>query len=294
MELRHLRYFTAVAELENVSRAAVRLHVSQPALSRQIRDLEEELGFDLFERSAKSVRITEAGRVFLQGAREVQRTLAGVIATARAAAVGDAEELHVGYAPTLTARMLPPALRTFQNRMPRVRVKLHDLSTQEMLTGVREGKLALAITVEPSTLVMKGLRFEPCVREPLRLGVGPGHALATRPFVPLTEALKHPVHAYNHTDYPEYHRLLAGIFSSVRRPMRIAAEHDGVSSLVSALEAGDGVAVVPDSTGCVAGERLKLLPLQPEPSALLVGVVLPRREASVAALRFRESLPRLQ
>ena len=62
MELRHLRYFVAVAETENVSRAAVKLHVSQPALSRQIRDLEEELGFPLFERSAKSVRLTEAGK----------------------------------------------------------------------------------------------------------------------------------------------------------------------------------------------------------------------------------------
>src|SRR3954452_3935003 len=75
VELRHLRYFVAVAELENVSRAALKLHVSQPALSRQIRDLEEELGFPLLERSAKSVRLTEAGRVFLEESREaLQRT----------------------------------------------------------------------------------------------------------------------------------------------------------------------------------------------------------------------------
>src|SRR4026208_2279072 len=71
MELRHLRYFIAVAEEENVSRAALKLHVSQPALSRQIRDLEEELGFLLLERSAKSVRLTDAGRVFLNEARAV-------------------------------------------------------------------------------------------------------------------------------------------------------------------------------------------------------------------------------
>src|SRR3954449_10838280 len=71
MELRHLRYFIAVAEEENVSRAALKLHVSQPALSRQVRDLEEELGFPLLERSAKSVRLTEAGRVFLPEARAV-------------------------------------------------------------------------------------------------------------------------------------------------------------------------------------------------------------------------------
>lgn len=71
MELRHLRYFIAVAEEENVSRAALKVHVSQPALSRQVRDLEDELGFPLLERSAKSVRLTEAGRVFLTEARAV-------------------------------------------------------------------------------------------------------------------------------------------------------------------------------------------------------------------------------
>ena len=69
MELRHLRYFVAVAEMENVSRAALKLHVSQPALSRQIRDLEDEIGFSLFERTAKSVRLTDAGRAFLDNAR---------------------------------------------------------------------------------------------------------------------------------------------------------------------------------------------------------------------------------
>src|SRR5437762_37615 len=140
MELRHLRYFIAVAEEENVSRAALKLHVSQPALSRQIRDLEEELGFPLLERSAKSVRLTEAGRVFLPEARAVlQRTEEGVKA-ARAVAMGGQGELHVGYAPSLTARILPPTLRAFQAGLPGIRVRLHDYSTEEMLAGLREGR----------------------------------------------------------------------------------------------------------------------------------------------------------
>ncbi|PYK79642.1 MAG: hypothetical protein DME38_06560 [Verrucomicrobia bacterium] len=80
MELRHLRYFVAVAEMENVSRAALKLHVSQPALSRQIRDLEDEIGFCLLERTAKSVRLTEAGRAFLNDARELLRQADGQIA----------------------------------------------------------------------------------------------------------------------------------------------------------------------------------------------------------------------
>ena len=95
MELRHLRYFIAVAEEENVSRAALKLHVSQPALSRQIRDLEEELGFLLLERSAKSVRLTEAGRAFLIEARAVLQRAEDAVNAARAIATGRRGELHV-------------------------------------------------------------------------------------------------------------------------------------------------------------------------------------------------------
>src|SRR5687767_2547076 len=107
MELRHLRYFVGVAEEENVSRAALKLHVSQPALSRQIRDLEEELGFPLLERSAHSVRLTPAGRSFLVEARAVLQRAEDAVATARLIAHGGSGELHVGYAPSLTARILP-------------------------------------------------------------------------------------------------------------------------------------------------------------------------------------------
>jgi DNA-binding transcriptional LysR family regulator len=114
MELRHLRYFVAVAETENVSRAALRLHVSQPALSRQIRDLEEEIGFLLLARTAKSVRLTAAGRTFLADARVVLQRVEEAVEAARAVATGQHGELHVGYAPSSTVRILPPALRAFQ------------------------------------------------------------------------------------------------------------------------------------------------------------------------------------
>src|SRR5437764_12261217 len=107
MELRHLRYFVAVAEEENVSRAALKLHVSQPALSRQIRDLEDELGFLLLERTAKSVRLTEAGRKFLEEARAVVELSQQAVRNARAVATGQRSEVRLGYAPSLTAQILP-------------------------------------------------------------------------------------------------------------------------------------------------------------------------------------------
>src|SRR2546427_9049213 len=148
MELRHLRYFVAVAEEQNVTRAAARLHVSQPPLSRQIRDLEDELGVALFDHGAKAVRLTEVGRVFLTEARAVRRRADEAAQTVKAVASGQRGEIHVGYAPSLTVELLPRALRFFQEANPGVRVQLHDLSTQEMLRGLRDGKLHVALLIQ--------------------------------------------------------------------------------------------------------------------------------------------------
>src|SRR5438045_9647996 len=178
MELRHLRYFIGVAEGENVSRAALKLHVSQPALSRQIRDLEEELGFLLLERSAKSVRLTEAGRAFVTEARAVLQRAEDAVKAARAIATGGSEELHVGYAPSLTARILPQTLRAFQAQLPKVRVRLHDLSTEEMFAGLREGKLQLALILRPDRARMRGLQFEELTEHFACLAVPQKHQLA--------------------------------------------------------------------------------------------------------------------
>src|SRR5687767_9596121 len=114
MELRHLRYFVAVAEEENVTRAAERLHVSQPPLSRQIRGLEDELGVELFERSAKSIRLTDAGRMFLTEARAVLERADQAVHAVKAIGSGVSGELNVGFAPSLAVDILPRALRQFQ------------------------------------------------------------------------------------------------------------------------------------------------------------------------------------
>jgi DNA-binding transcriptional LysR family regulator len=285
MELRHLRYFVAVAEEENVSRAALRLNVSQPGLSRQVRDLEDELGFALLERGAKSIRLTEAGRVFLLEARAVLQRADEAVRAARAAAGGG--DLHIGYAPSLTARILPPALRAFQAERPGVRVALRDLSSGEMLGQLREGRLQLVFTVPPAASA-RGVRFEPLARVPLRLAVAPGHRLARRRgAVTLAEAAREPLIAYSRREYPEYHDSLAKLFGAEK--YRVVEEHDGVSSLIAGIEAGSGAAVVPESLACFAGPRLKLLPLSPDAGAVEVGAAwLDKPGLGADAARFLE------
>jgi DNA-binding transcriptional LysR family regulator len=286
MELRHLRYFVAVAEHENVTRAALSLHVSQPALSQQIRDLEEELGFPLLERSAKAVRLTAAGRVFLPEARAVLERASRAVETARSVANGLGAELHVGYAPSLTARILPPALRESRNRSPGLRVKLHDLSTEEMLAGLREGKLQLAFMVRPPAPMLRGLQFEELLRDPMKLAVAPGHPLARKRTVDIAEVAREPLIVYGRKDFPEYHELLENLFERLKTKPKIAEEHESVSSLIAAVEAGSGVALVSESILCVSGTRLQLLELSPAPAALSVGAAWTKKGLTETAEQF--------
>lgn len=286
MELRHLRYFVAVAETENVSRAALRLHVSQPALSRQIRDLEDELGFALLQRSAKAVRLSAAGRAFLPEARAVLDRSAQAVEAARAVATGRRGELHVGYAPTPTARLLPPALRAFQAAQPGVRVKLHDLSTEEMVAGLRHGDLQLAFLVRPTRAMLRGLSFRALLTDAVRVAVAPSHPLARLRAVPVERLRAEPLLVFSAKQFPEYHAFLAEVFGATSP--RIVEEHDSGAGLVAAAEAGSGVALSTESLTCSVGRRLKLIPLAPEPEPLVVGAAWAKAGFTPAAERFLE------
>lgn len=286
MELRHLRYFVAVAEEENVTRAAAKLHVAQPAVSRQIRDLEEDLGAALLERSAKAVRLTDAGRIFLEEARAVLQRVDDAVKAVQAVAGGATGDLHVGYAPSLTVQILPRALRRFQTDWPRVRVSLHDLSTGEMLAGLRENRLDLALMVQPTAADLRGLRFQELARYPMCVAVAPGHRLARSRSLSLSKALSEPLIGYSRAEYPEYHVTIEEIFRSLGRPPTSIEEHDSVSSLIAAVEAGRGLALVPSAMACMVGPRLKILPLASEVAPIVVGAVCRKASDSIAAQKF--------
>lgn len=273
MELRHLRYFVAVAEEENITRAAARLHVSQPPLSRQIRDLEAELGVQLFERTSKSVRLTEAGKVFYREAQAVLLRANEAVAAVKAVAGGGAGELHIGYAPSLTVELLPRALRRFQATSPGVKISLHDLSTEQMLAGLRDGSLDAALMVKTSSAALRGLQFRNLVTYHVCVAAHPSHPLARKRKVPLADLSDERLIGYSQAEYPEYHEFLKLLFVRGKSGPRIAEEHDSVTSLIAAVESGRGVAIVTESLRCMVGERLVLRPLSPAPEPFCVGVV---------------------
>src|SRR5437879_10211712 len=135
--------------MENVSRAALKLHVSHAALSRQIRDLEDELGFSLLERTAKSVRLTRCRPKFLDDAGMLLQHADEAVTKARAVASAEPTELRVGYSAENTVEILPKTLRAFQQAIPNVHVRLHDWSNNAILNGIRDGRLQLGLIVPP-------------------------------------------------------------------------------------------------------------------------------------------------
>lgn len=272
MELRHLRYFVAAAEEQNITRAAARLHVSQPPLSRQIRDLENELGAKLFDRNAKSVRLTEAGRVFLVEARGVLKRADEAVELIQAVALGKRGRVRVGYAASPTAEILPRALRLFQRARPMVSVDLHAMSTQEMLGGLRERALDAALIVSISPRDFAGLTVHELGRYSVRIAVHRKHRFARMKEVRLSDVAAEPLLTFTRKDHPEAHAGLAKILAAYTRAPRVVQEYDSAMSLIAAVEAGRGVALDFETLALIAGERVVLRPLRPAPPPLPVSV----------------------
>ena len=288
MELRHLRYFVAVAEMENVSRAATqRLHVAQPSLSRQIRDLEDEIGVRLLERTARAVRLTDAGRAFLDEARAIVKHTNEAVLKARAIGGKRETELHVGDFPLVAARIMPRLLRDYQKAMPNVRVKLHDWPVEKEIAAVRDGQLQVAMIIPPLTgNWRRELRFEELLTLRVCLAVSCNHPFAQRKAVSLTEAAREPFIGLLHEEYPQHRVYVDAIFARVKDKPRFVEEHDGWAGLFSAVDAGTGVAIVSDAFDYAFGKRIKCLPLTPEPKRVPLGIISRKGRLTPAAEKF--------
>jgi len=270
MELRQLRYFVAVAEEGNISRAAKRIFLTQPALSRQIKALEDEIGQSLLERQAHSIRLTPVGEALLREANELLQHAEHVLERVRSA--GHGVRLRVGYAPSLAAGMLSVAVANFTQAHPNARVELFDLSTNEMLAGLESDKLDVALSVGQQRET-RGLKWTPLIRAPWQLVVNRSHSLARRSRVKPAEVAREPLLVFCQRDYPEYWDIITGWLRDHQQRPHIAGEYDGLESLMAAVESGLGVALLTSRTAHRLPQRIRLKKLSaaPEPVCIAVG-----------------------
>jgi DNA-binding transcriptional LysR family regulator len=254
MELRHLRYFAAVADTCHFGRAADQLHVAQPALSYAIRQLEDELGVTLFNRTTRQVSLTAAGE-FLQ--TEAVRVLAGVddaVRGVRRIAAGRSGLIRLGVTGTAAFSHLPRIARLVKRELPDIALQIRaDLLTPEQCDGLRSGALDLGVLRPP--VVGQDIELRTIEVEPLVLAVAVDHRLAIEPVVSLSDLRTEPFIAYSSRH--------SAVNEAVNRSCRQAGfvphrEHEapGTAVLLSLVAAGLGVAVVPRSVRALPLEGL--------------------------------------
>jgi DNA-binding transcriptional LysR family regulator len=270
MELRHLRYFVAVAEVLNFTKAAPRLHVAQPALSRQVSDLEDELGVDLLKRTSHGVLLTEEGKFFLEESREILKRAQESVSKVRAIARGEMGELQVGYLPPLDLHILPRALAEFQKATPGVKVVLHDLGTDEICHELRNGTLHLALVMQPTDESTIGIEFEEVGRYPYFVAMASDHPLTKMKAISVEALTGQPLVIMNRRRNSEHHRTLFRVFAP-QRP-NIARESDSVNSLVTEIGVGKCVALVSQLFKEAVGKRLAYRKLVNTDVAMRVGI----------------------
>jgi DNA-binding transcriptional LysR family regulator len=286
MELRHLRYFLAVAEELHFGRAAARLHMAQPPLSQQIRQLERELGFDLFARSTRRVRLTDAGRAFRDEARAALDRLADATAAAQRVARGDAGALAVGFVASATYAVLPRLYRLFHERHPGVRLTLSELSTAEQVVALRAGDIQVGLARAP--VGDDALLAEPIADEPLVVALPARHALARRDEIPLHDLAGQPFVLFPRQPRPGWIDVVRGACEAAGFRPAVAQEALELSTAVTLVAAGIGVSLVPASARALRLEGLVYRPLRPPtPTTRLLALRLPD-EPRPAVDRFLE------
>ncbi|SPE52159.1 Transcriptional regulator, LysR family [Verrucomicrobia bacterium] len=291
MELRHFRYFLAVGEALSFTKAAAQLRVAQPALSRQVQDLEDEIGVDLLKRSRRGVKLTAEGKLFLEEVRKILKQTDESVEKVRALTRGQIGELHVGYAAAPTVEILPPAVAAFQRAFPRVNVVLHDLTRNQIIEGLQNGTLELAVTPQAAALQVEGIEFEALQKHPFYVALPPGHRLSRLKTIPLEKAAVEPLVGLRRKDNPSYYQALDQLFGPVGIKPGVAVECDTFSSLITAVETGRGIALAIPPFKQVSGKRLLYRPLAGTTEAFSVGIARAKNgDMTPAGERFCEIL----
>ncbi|MFN0039692.1 MAG: LysR family transcriptional regulator [Burkholderiales bacterium] len=246
MELRHLRYFLAVAEELHFGRAAEKLHISQPPLSMQIRSLEEELGVTLFNRTQRQVTLTQAGEVFFQEARKVLSRLDQAVLTTRRAGRGEIGELVIGFISVADYNVLPVMLREFRRRFPEVNLILRESTTDAQVADLCAGRIDLGLVLPPIDEPL--LQSMPVLKEPLVAALPSRHPLARRPGkLSLVKLRDSPFILFPRRMATGLHDDIVGMCRAAGFSPRVEQEAVQMQTIVSLVSAELGVALIPAS-----------------------------------------------
>lgn len=281
MDLRHLRYFITVATEGSFSRAAERLNMAQPPLSRQIQQLEEELGVRLLDRG-RPLKLTEAGRhLFEQGAQILQR-MEEIKTTTRRIGMRMVFQFNIGFVASTLYDALPKLIREFRIHAPQVNVQLLEMTTLEQMAALKDGRIDVGfgrLRFEDEALVREVLR-----EEPLCVAVAAGHPLTQAEARPrLADLQAEPLILYPHSPRPSYADQVLSFYRSAGLSPQIGMEARDVQTALGLVASGMGICIVPASIRRLGRDDVRLLDLDERFSSPII--VSYRRNDGSALLR---------
>lgn len=268
MELRHLRYFVTIAEERSFRRASLRLHISQPPLSRTIKQLEDQIGVQLFERSASGVDVTAAGAVFLEEAKRALQVANDAVEKSQRAARGDFGHIEVAYYGSVIFGVIPRLLAVHRELRPRVTVRLSSLAKDRQVRALRDGWLDVGFA--------RYYRSEPDIaceivwQEPIVVAVPAKHPLAGKSSVAMADLQNEPMIVFPSAPRPSYADELLQLCSKAGFSPNIAHEAEDLVACLALVASGVAIAPVPVSAANINLPNLTFVKLtRPEPKSSL-------------------------
>ncbi len=271
MELRHLKYFQAIAEELSFSRAAERLHIAQPALSRSMQQLESEIGVTLIDRRRRAIQLTASGVVLLRDCQVLFERVDDTLRRVRHAASGGTGELRLGYIGPPTKSFLGPLLREFRAANPGVIVSLEERTPERVWEMVAKGRLSVGLTRPVLAHEALGLESLPLFEETLCAAVPAGHPFAGKRTIPWIDLAEKPLILLARREGAGSHDAILAACRKAGFAPRIAHTPSVIGTIHRYVEFGDGIGVVPESI-TPESEEVRLIPLKPRATIPLVMV----------------------
>lgn len=277
MELRHLRYFVAVAEHLSFSHAAKHLHLAQQSLSQQIGALERSLGVRLFDRDTRGTRLTDAGQVFLPEARAVLARADAALAVVQRAGRGEIGRLNLAFLASTANYMLPPVVRALRERFPSLELTTHTGQIDELVAGLRDGRFDAAFTRPP---LVADLATRTLATEPVCAVLPVGHHLATRAELHLADLADEDWVLTPRESWPPWHEKYDRDFTAAGFTPRVVQRTSGVSNLLGLVAAGVGVTRLARSASSIRRTGVVFIPIAGDRAETVVAW-LPARDGPV-------------
>jgi LysR family hca operon transcriptional activator len=244
MNLRYLRYFIAVAEEMNFTRAAERLHTVQPSLSRQIRCLEEIVGAPLFYRDKHKLELTEAGRIFLEESRAMLRQVERAMALARQGADAEAGQVAIGFNVGSEGRIFAKLLPVLRQRYPEMHLTYHTMTEMELIAALEKHQIDVAFLGGP--IEVAGIRWEVLLRQEVVVVLPVHHPLAKLKRIPPARLAEMPIILPSVAANPKYVEFVMKIARAAGARFRVGGEYDNVLSTLHAVSLGLGFCLIPE------------------------------------------------